>query len=174
VPQNTVDALVELGVEGIVVVLDGDSEGVKGVNRTIEKVLPNSKMKCAMKRLPDGVDPDEYINKYGVKGFNNLKMMPFSEFWMRENKDIEPKQRFKKILEIMSDSELGNQDTHFEALENVCNELGINVSIDEIKERYKATATLKYIPRVANSISNVREELKFIEESMNELVKRLD
>jgi seryl-tRNA synthetase len=100
--------------------------------------------------------------------------MPFSEFWMRENRELEPKQRFKKILEIMSDSELGNQDTHFEALENVCNELGINVGMNEIKERYKATATLKYIPRVAKSISNVRKELKFVEESMNELVKRLD
>jgi len=174
VPEKTVETLKDLGVEGIIVVLDGDAEGIKGVNRTIAKVLPESGMKCAMKRLPNGIDPDEYINDKGVSGFNQLPMMPFSEFWMRENKELKPRERLNEILKIMSKAELGNPSNHFNALEKVCNEMDINYNVEDIKKMYRSKVVLEKLPGIMDSMHKAESEIRYLRRTLGDMLERID
>jgi DNA primase len=64
--QNTFDLLDKYRVTELVLLLDGDKAGRDRSTKISEKYLElktSVKLKVAM--LPDGYDPDEYINKYG-------------------------------------------------------------------------------------------------------------
>lgn len=56
--------------KNIVLFFDGDEAGLKALRRSTEllsqlKIVPNAVI------LPDGLDPDDYIKKYGVDAFNS-------------------------------------------------------------------------------------------------------
>ncbi len=55
----------------IVVTLDGDDPGQKAVRRTIE-LLKNSGIRIRVLVIPDEMDPDDYIKKYGAAKFRAL------------------------------------------------------------------------------------------------------
>jgi len=57
-----------------IICLDGDESGQKAALRIAEKLFPliNEKNKIYFSILPNGVDPDDYINQKGKIGFINL------------------------------------------------------------------------------------------------------
>lgn len=67
VNQNTFDLLDKYRVAELVLLLDGDKAGKDRSFKICEKYMElktNVRLRVAM--LPDGYDPDEFINKYGV------------------------------------------------------------------------------------------------------------
>ena len=54
--------------DNIVLCYDGDSAGINAMVKSI-KLIKNAGMNLSLVRLPDGMDPDEYVNKYGVEKY---------------------------------------------------------------------------------------------------------
>lgn len=65
--------------KALYLVFDGDDAGRKAINSTLSKILPYygqySNVKILM--LPEGEDPDSYLQRYGRDGFERLKMSSF-------------------------------------------------------------------------------------------------
>ncbi|MDR0572045.1 MAG: DNA primase [Rickettsiales bacterium] len=89
----TIEQFLELwkNVEEIVVCFDGDIAGKKASRRVAEMVLsiisPNRIIKFAF--LPEDIDPDDYVRKYGKEGFekfikNRNNCYSLSEFLFRD------------------------------------------------------------------------------------------
>lgn len=60
----------------IVICFDGDKAGKQGAARSLQGVLPamtrDSEFEVRFLRLPDGLDPDDYIKQHGKPAFNAL------------------------------------------------------------------------------------------------------
>ena len=61
-------------VDEAFLVFDGDIAGKNATERIFQKYLPKLKLKKKLKFvfLPDKLDPEEFINKYGLEEFENL------------------------------------------------------------------------------------------------------
>ena len=79
--SNSGTALTESQIELIwkffsnaILCLDGDESGQKAATRIAERVFPliNDNNKIYFSMLPDGLDPDDYIKKYGQEKFKNF------------------------------------------------------------------------------------------------------
>ena len=55
----------------VVIVYDGDGPGIEATKRAIQ-ILVNKDMNVNVVNLPDGLDPDDFINKYGKDKLNDL------------------------------------------------------------------------------------------------------
>ncbi|MFT9373011.1 DNA primase [Liquorilactobacillus hordei] len=51
---------------------DGDSAGQNAIARALELLEPVTKLKLGVIRIPEKMDPDEYVQKYGEKAFVQL------------------------------------------------------------------------------------------------------
>lgn len=56
----------------IVICYDGDTAGIEATQRGIRLLTENSTMKVEVIRIPEGLDPDEYVQKYGSEAFLQL------------------------------------------------------------------------------------------------------
>jgi len=56
----------------IILLLDGDSAGLKGAFRALKEGANLDSVKFSVILLPDEMDPDDYFNKYGVDEFKNI------------------------------------------------------------------------------------------------------
>ena len=79
--SNSGTALTENQIELIwkffsnaILCLDGDESGQKAATRIAERVFPliNESNKIYFSMLPNGLDPDDFIRKYGKEKFNNF------------------------------------------------------------------------------------------------------
>lgn len=57
--------------DNIYLCYDSDNAGINAANKT-SKIFNNISIKPNILTLPDGLDPDDYIKKFGLKSFNNL------------------------------------------------------------------------------------------------------
>ena len=57
--------------ENIILLLDGDSAGQKATMRSID-VLRKGGVNVTVAKLPDGLDPDEFLRKFGKEEMDNL------------------------------------------------------------------------------------------------------
>lgn len=76
----------------IILMLDGDDPGKKAIIN-VGQMLEEEKLKVNVVALPENLDPDEYIIKYGKENFINLLNNPleYSEFkinYLKEGKDL--------------------------------------------------------------------------------------
>ncbi|MFH1715402.1 MAG: DNA primase [Elusimicrobiota bacterium] len=55
----------------VIVVFDGDAAGIAASLRTIA-LFVNSGLHCRVVTLPEGLDPDDYVKKYGADAFKNI------------------------------------------------------------------------------------------------------
>lgn len=56
----------------IVLLFDADAAGATAVNRSLELFLSSGKVDFAVATIPEDLDPDEYLLKYGLETFNGL------------------------------------------------------------------------------------------------------
>lgn len=76
----------------IILMLDGDNPGKKAIVN-VGQILEEENLRVNVVALPEELDPDEYILKYGKEGFINLLNNPieYSEFkinYLKEGKDL--------------------------------------------------------------------------------------
>lgn len=64
-------ALLRRFAERIVLLFDADAAGDAAVNRTVELFLTQP-IEIAIATIPEGLDPDEFLLKYGTQAFNDL------------------------------------------------------------------------------------------------------
>lgn len=62
--------------ENVYLCYDGDNAGIKATNKT-NSVFNEISIKPNIIVLPDKLDPDDYIKKYGLDGFNKLLESPY-------------------------------------------------------------------------------------------------
>ncbi|SOC36318.1 DNA primase [Ureibacillus acetophenoni] len=80
-------------VEKIIICYDGDNAGLEGAKRAAEK-LQAENLKVEVAVLPDKLDPDEYIRKYGPESYKTIldkpqSFMAFSMMHARRNKNFQ-------------------------------------------------------------------------------------
>lgn len=90
----------------IYIAYDGDSAGIKAALRAIE-IFKNMNVQLGVLSFPDGLDPDEFINKYGKAKFEELlknandpidfKLQKLAE------KNISKMEQIKEIIEFLAD-----------------------------------------------------------------------
>ncbi|WP_131639369.1 DNA primase [Enterococcus faecalis] len=56
----------------VVICYDGDNAGVQATNRVIQLLQENSHFDLSIVSIPEKLDPDEYVRKYGAEAFQNL------------------------------------------------------------------------------------------------------
>ncbi|EOV2820767.1 DNA primase [Enterococcus faecalis] len=56
----------------VVICYDGDNAGVQATNRAIQLLQENSHFDLSIVSIPENLDPDEYVRKYGAEAFQNL------------------------------------------------------------------------------------------------------
>ncbi|EIQ7094552.1 DNA primase [Enterococcus faecalis] len=56
----------------VVICYDGDNAGVQATNRAIQLLQENSHFDLSIVSIPEKLDPDEYVRKYGSEAFQNL------------------------------------------------------------------------------------------------------
>lgn len=62
----------ELVAKEVVICYDGDNAGVQATNRAIQLLQENSHFDLSIVSIPEKLDPDEYVRKYGAEAFQNL------------------------------------------------------------------------------------------------------
>ncbi|EFT94591.1 DNA primase [Enterococcus faecalis] len=62
----------ERGAKEVVICYDGDNAGVQATNRAIQLLQENSHFDLSIVSIPEKLDPDEYVRKYGAEAFQNL------------------------------------------------------------------------------------------------------
>lgn len=80
----------------VVIVYDGDAAGISSAVRAGE-ILLEREISSKICRIPDGLDPDDYVEKYGAEGFSELleeKAVNVSDFVID---DIFSKHKEKKM-----------------------------------------------------------------------------
>ena len=67
--NNQIAAIKKL-TSNVVICYDGDNAGIEATKRAI-RLFINAKFNVKVILMPDGLDPDEYINKFGNEALNN-------------------------------------------------------------------------------------------------------
>ena len=70
--QQMYNSLIKVGVNKIVLCYDGDNQGQKGMEDALSLTQDKSDIKVAIKTLPEGKDPDEFIKEFGVEVFKEI------------------------------------------------------------------------------------------------------
>lgn len=65
-------AAIERVSKELVLCYDGDKAGIEATNRGIELLQENSRLQLTIVSMPDRLDPDEYLRKYGEEAFREI------------------------------------------------------------------------------------------------------
>ncbi|MGX7351294.1 DNA primase [Enterococcus canis] len=78
--------MIERTVKEVVVLYDGDNAGTEATYRALQLLREHPRLTVSVVNLPEKLDPDEYVRKYGTESFRETvihgKMTPFA-FKMR-------------------------------------------------------------------------------------------
>lgn len=90
----------------VYIAYDGDTAGIKATLRAID-IFKNMDVQLAILEFPDNMDPDEYINKYGLKEFEKLLKNATNpiDFKLQKLLDLTPnKSEFiKEVIKFLSE-----------------------------------------------------------------------
>ncbi|WP_165005847.1 MULTISPECIES: DNA primase [unclassified Enterococcus] len=89
---------------------DGDSAGFEATNRGIELLRQNSRLQLSVVVIPEKLDPDEYLRKYGEEPFQELilhgreTVFTFKSRYLKQSKNMEnEKDRIEYLEEVMAE-----------------------------------------------------------------------
>lgn len=93
----------------VVVCFDADKAGVEAANRAAD-MLYQANLQVKISQMPDGLDPDEYIKKYGSKSFmqevigNSLTYIAFKMRYLRNGRNLNNEgDRISYIEEVLKE-----------------------------------------------------------------------
>lgn len=159
--------------QNVTLCYDGDLAGIESTKRAI-KLLNQFQMNINCIIIPEGLDPDEYINKYGKDALNDLlvnnKVNAIDYIYENEKKslvlnDLNSVEKFKK--EIFNFLHMFNSNVLVEStIKKMSHDLEISVSgllNDYDENKYKPSNDI-YIPIIVNQktgdIINIRDNAK--------------
>jgi len=67
----------------VIVNYDGDSAGIKAAKRAVQLLLARG-LDVKILKLPDGLDPDDFIRKYGLEKYKEVQEKSYWEFLIEE------------------------------------------------------------------------------------------
>ena len=59
----------------VILCYDGDQAGINATNRGIDLLQEHSRVNLSVVRVPERLDPDDYVRKYGTEAFSNWPCM---------------------------------------------------------------------------------------------------
>lgn len=186
----------------IIVCYDGDAPGIEATKRAIQMLLQNE-MNIKIISLPDNLDPDEYINKYGEKelyDFLTTKSLTAIEFLYQQTKndlianDIDSIEIFKNKVfsflktfnsNVICDNYLKKLSDDINAsldaltndyqlfLEKSVNEFNLDVPIKKVNTRKKITRKFSFNKYIAAERQLIQLAYQN-NERCNEIVSKLN
>lgn len=132
----------------LIICLDGDAEGIRATENTLEKL---SKYKCfnvEVIEIPCNMDPDDYVKQYGVEKFKNLeRLSPFE--WMLKHSDSTGEQLVNKTIPIILEEK--NYVTQLEMCKSLSKLSGIELYIIRKEvERQQNWSENEFLDKVEN------------------------
>ncbi|MBP1044125.1 DNA primase [Vagococcus sp. BWB3-3] len=89
---------------------DGDSAGIEATKRALDLLSSETTLELSVARLPDGLDPDDYIGKYGAEEFVRLTKsgreteFTFKMSYFKRGKNLKNEQeRFGYLQEMVKE-----------------------------------------------------------------------
>lgn len=103
----------------LVICYDGDSAGIEATNRGIDLLRENSRLKVSVVSVPERLDPDDYVRKYGTEAFEKLvnhgreTVFAFKMRYRKQNRNLaNEKEQLDYVQELLED--LGQVDSLLE------------------------------------------------------------
>ncbi len=160
-------------VDKVVVCFDGDSAGIKATLRSLE-ILTNAGLSVYVASLPAGVDPDEFVLKYGKDAY--LELIRNARYWVEyllyyykgkyNLAKPEEKSRFiadslAVIATLATESE---KDVYLEKLKEMTN-ISINVLRDDLKNLINGKAPATFGVASDSKADNSPENVALLREN---------
>lgn len=89
---------------------DGDKAGFEATNRGIELLRQNSRLRLSIIVIPEKLDPDEYLRKYGNESFNELlshgreTVFTFKSRYLKQEKNLDnEKDKIEYLEEVITE-----------------------------------------------------------------------
>ncbi|MFY3793058.1 DNA primase [Ureibacillus sp. MALMAid1270] len=127
-------------VEKVIICYDGDNAGLEGAKRAAE-LLQAERLKVEVAVLPDQLDPDEYIRKFGPESYKKIldKPQSYISFVMmhaRRNKNFQFEndilQYIQEVLEQLVDKSPVERDLYIKQLASET-----TISVDAIYTQFR-------------------------------------
>ncbi|MFC4320810.1 DNA primase [Litchfieldia salsa] len=132
--------LIRRNVESVILCYDSDQAGIDAALRA-SKILSDVGCYVRISLMPEGLDPDDYIKKYGSEKFKNdvigasITQMAFKMQYLRRGKNLQDEgERMRYIEEVLK--EIGALDKAVERehyLQQISSEF--SVSLEALKEQ---------------------------------------
>ena len=122
----------------IVIAYDGDRAGLEATNRAIELLQQHSQATIRIFPLEDGIDPDEYIKKYGAEQFNerllhhNETVFEFKKRFLKQSYRLEiPKEKAEYIEKVVEELvKTSHSPIELEVMkQDLSREIGISIEV---------------------------------------------
>ena len=154
--QNHVSTLSRF-VDSVIVCFDGDGAGQKATVKSLEPLLSEG-FEIKVMELPEKLDPDEYIKKYGAESYQNLidNSLPVYEF--------EIKYEAKKL-------DLSNRDNVSKFIDNSLKIVQTMKRESEKQVYVDLIANISKVPRetIARQLNSMRGKQKEIAKPQTEI-----
>ena len=142
--------------DNVILCFDGDEAGLKGTKSAISE-LQELGINPKIVRLPDNLDPDEYIKKYGEDKFKEVlskayDVLEFKELLLKKNINLDSVEDVSKYVKTMID-EINKID------DDILRDLTINRLSEETKVS-KDLIISKINTKEDNDIPIVRKQVK--------------
>ncbi|RFU61862.1 DNA primase [Bacillus sp. V59.32b] len=136
--------LIKRNTENVLICYDSDSAGLAAANRA-SNMLSEAGLHVKAALMPDNLDPDDYIKKYGEKSFvsdvigSSLTYMAFKMQYLRKGKNLNNEgERIQYIEEILKEiSRLPNAVERDHYLRQISSEFSL--SLDALEQQQRQT-----------------------------------
>ncbi len=153
--------IIRRNVSEVIICYDSDSAGVEATIRAA-KILKDTGCKLKVAMIPDGLDPDDYINKYGYDKFKHdvigasVPMMTFKMTYYRRGKNLQNEgERLQYIENVIKElSMLDNAVEKEIYLKQLSSEF--DLSMDVLKEQIlqkEKQINHQYVPQQQKNVS---------------------
>jgi len=135
--------------------------------------MPQLDMYSAVIKLPDGIDPDDYIREHGAKAFTELPVMSSAAFWLKYGNSGITQDRLERAIRLMSKIKIKNPEVQCESISNLLKEEGFNADKEDIMKRYRSIKLSDKLPAVLKSLNDMQNEINSIRKEISSMTDEI-